>query len=67
MLSFVRLFVLLCLSVAAVGVQAQAWPAKTIRVVVNFPAGGTTDMMARATTSMPTLPPAPPRFSMITG
>ena len=50
MLSFVRLFVLLCLSVAVVGVQAQAWPAKTIRVVVNFPAGGTTDMMARAWT-----------------
>ena len=50
MLSFGRLFLLLCLSVAATGVQSQAWPAKTIRVVVNFPAGGTTDMMARAWT-----------------
>jgi tripartite-type tricarboxylate transporter receptor subunit TctC len=31
-------------------VWAQAWPSKAIRVVVNFPAGGTTDMMARAFT-----------------
>lgn len=27
---------------------AQAWPAKTIRIVVGFPAGSTTDTMARA-------------------
>lgn len=27
---------------------AQAWPAKPIRLIVNFPAGGTTDLMARA-------------------
>ena len=28
--------------------SAQAWPAKPIRLIVNFPAGGTTDLMARA-------------------
>ena len=27
---------------------AQAWPVKPIRLIVNFPAGGTTDLMARA-------------------
>ncbi len=28
--------------------SAQAWPAKTIRILVGFPAGSTTDTMARA-------------------
>ena len=42
----VALFTLVC----ALPAGAQPWPAKTIRVVVNFPAGGTTDMMARAWT-----------------
>lgn len=27
---------------------SQPWPAKPIRLLVNFPAGGTTDLMARA-------------------
>lgn len=38
----------LLMSAAAPLLQAQAWPAKPIRLIVNFPAGGTTDLMARA-------------------
>ena len=32
----------------ATAAQAQSWPSKTITIVVPFPAGGTTDVLARA-------------------
>ena len=32
----------------AVPVTAQEWPAKPVRVIVNFPPGGAADVLARA-------------------
>jgi tripartite-type tricarboxylate transporter receptor subunit TctC len=38
----------LALAMAGGGAMAQAWPSKPISLIVPFPAGGTTDVLARA-------------------
>jgi tripartite-type tricarboxylate transporter receptor subunit TctC len=40
-----------CLAMGASLAQAQTWPLKPITIVVPFPAGGTTDVLARAVSS----------------
>jgi tripartite-type tricarboxylate transporter receptor subunit TctC len=43
-----KLLMTLCLALtAASGAQAQAWPAKPVTLLVPFPPGGSTDMIAR--------------------
>lgn len=43
-----RRAVLAALSALALPVRAQSWPAKPVRVVVPYPAGGVSDLVARA-------------------
>jgi len=42
-----RLFVIAALSIASFAAGAQTWPSKNIRIVLQFPPGGATDVVAR--------------------
>ena len=42
-----KLLVVLMLASSASGAVAQAWPARTVRIIVPFSAGGTVDVLAR--------------------
>ena len=42
-----RICIALLLGLAAAGAHAQAWPTKPVRIILQFPAGGSTDVVAR--------------------
>ncbi len=44
----VKRWLAVLLMAACAGAQAQGWPSKTVTIVVPFPPGGTTDVLARA-------------------
>lgn len=46
-MSIPRLLSFLALILASAGVSAQVWPGKPIRMIVAYPPGGSTDLMAR--------------------
>src|SRR5688500_19753962 len=46
-----RLVALLCLLAASAGAAAQSYPAKPIRVIIPFVAGGSSDIVGRAIAS----------------
>lgn len=45
---FLKAVGILCLALLAQPAAAQAFPSKPVRIIVPYPAGGTTDLMARA-------------------
>jgi tripartite-type tricarboxylate transporter receptor subunit TctC len=48
MKNLVRLCVSIALAFAHAFAAAQSWPAKPIKIIVPYPPGGTSDILARA-------------------